>query len=92
MLTSLIINGIIGVVAGLIVRGRGAGCVGNVIVGAIGGWLGNFIVRWLGNYGFNATANLAEFLPSQEWVPIVVGFLGSVILLAIVRALFDKSN
>ena len=90
MIISLIINGIVGVIAGIIVRGRGAGCIGNVIIGAVGGWLGNVLVRFLGGYGYNITAPLAEFLPAQELVPIVVGLIGSVLLLLVFRTLFGR--
>ena len=90
MIISLIINGIIGAIAGVIVRGRSAGCIGNIIIGAIGGWLGNVLVRFLGGYGYNITAPLAEFLPAQNLVPIAVGLIGSVLLLLIFRTLFGR--
>lgn len=90
MIISLIINGVIGAIAGVIVRGKSAGCLGNVIIGAIGGWLGNVLVRFLGGYGYNITESLTEFLPSQNLVPIVVGLIGSIVLLFAFRLLFGR--
>lgn len=47
LLVFLIIGGIAGWLAGLLVRGRGFGIIGDVILGVIGSFLGAWIFRHL---------------------------------------------
>lgn len=65
-----------GWLAGLIVRGRGFGCLGDIILGIVGALVGGFVVSLLplnlsGVYGF--------------WGTVVVAFFGALILAAIGR-------
>lgn len=72
-----IISGIIaGWLTGLIMRGRGYGLVGDLVVGLLGGLLGGWLFSLLG-------------LPSVGgWVgEILVAVVGGVVLVAVVRAL-----
>ena len=71
-----IISGIIaGWLAGVIVKGRGFGLIGDFIIGLIGGVIGG----WLsGLLGFSATNWLGQ---------ILVAALGGVVLVAIIRAI-----
>ena len=48
ILITLLIGGVAGWLAGLIVRGYGLGLLWNVIVGVIGGFFGAWILRELG--------------------------------------------
>ena len=71
----LILGGIAGWIAGLIVRGSGLGIIGNIIVGIIGGFIGGFIVSLIGGTGVTGF---------NSWSPIVA-IIGAVVLLLIVR-------
>mgnify|MGYP001591805591 CR=1 FL=1 len=66
----LIVGGVAGWLAGLIMKGRGLGLIGNIIVGVVGAFIGG----WL--FG------LLDVRIGGEWVgPIVTALVGSVILL-----------
>jgi len=39
----LFVGFLAGWIAGLLVKGRGLGCIGNVLIGAIGGLIGGFV-------------------------------------------------
>ena len=65
-----------GWLAGVIVRGRGFGCLGDIVLGIVGALIGGFVVSLLplhlgGNYGF--------------WGTVVIAFLGALILAALGR-------
>jgi uncharacterized membrane protein YeaQ/YmgE (transglycosylase-associated protein family) len=72
----IIIGGIAGVLADLVVRGIGVGLIGAIIVGILGAFLGGWLFSLLG-IGVGA-----GILGS-----IVTAFVGAVILLLLVRAL-----
>ena len=71
-----IISGVIaGWLAGVLVRGRGFGLLGDLVIGLLGGLVGG----WLGGLvGIAATSWLGE---------IAVAALGGVVLVAVVRIL-----
>jgi uncharacterized membrane protein YeaQ/YmgE (transglycosylase-associated protein family) len=48
LLFFLIIGGIAGWLAGMILKGRGLGLIGNVIVGVLGALLGGWLLKMLG--------------------------------------------
>jgi len=71
-----IISGIVaGWLAGLVVRGRGFGLIGDLVVGLLGGLIGGWLA---GLVGIAATGWLGE---------ILVAALGGVVLVAVVRTL-----
>ncbi|MDQ6596297.1 GlsB/YeaQ/YmgE family stress response membrane protein [Bacillus salipaludis] len=79
---SLIVGGIIGWLAGLIVgRNIPGGVIGNIIAGFVGAWLGSLI---LGNWGPNV-ANFAI-------IPAVIGAIVLVFLLSLVMRAFRKTD
>lgn len=81
ILSWILIGLIAGWLAGEMMRGSGFGLVGNMIVGIVGALLGGFLASAL----FNIANPLTGFnLPS-----LIVAFLGSVVLLAIL-SLFRK--
>ena len=41
----LLIGGVAGAISGRIMRGKGFGCLGNIIVGIIGAFIGGFLLR-----------------------------------------------
>lgn len=70
----LIVGLIAGAVAGILVRGRGYGCLVDVIVGIIGAFIGGIVV------GF--------FLPGTAFGffgTVIVAILGAVLLLSVIR-------
>ncbi len=71
----LILSGIAGWLAGLIVRGSGLGIIGDIIVGIIGGFIGGFIVSLFGGSGVTGF---------NVW-SLIVAIIGAVVLLLIVR-------
>jgi uncharacterized membrane protein YeaQ/YmgE (transglycosylase-associated protein family) len=70
----LIIGAIAGWLAGLVMKGRGFGLLGDIIIGIIGAFLGGWI---FGKLGVSFGGGLAGSL--------IVAFLGAVILLFLVR-------
>ncbi len=81
MLYILLIGLIAGALAGLIVRGRGYGCLLNIIVGIAGAWFGNWLLYELGvfvNNGFLGT--------------LVTAVIGAVVLLALLGLIRKIAN
>jgi uncharacterized membrane protein YeaQ/YmgE (transglycosylase-associated protein family) len=72
-----------GWLAGLVMKGGGYGVLGDIIVGIIGALVGGFLASAL----FGAGDTLSGF----NLTTLVVAFLGSVVLIAIVRALPGRS-
>ena len=70
----LIIGAIAGWLAGLVMKGRGFGLLGDIIVGIVGALLGGWL---FGKLGVSFGGGLAGSL--------IVAFLGAVVLLFIVR-------
>jgi uncharacterized membrane protein YeaQ/YmgE (transglycosylase-associated protein family) len=83
ILAWIIVGGIAGWLASLVVRGGGMGIVGDIIVGIIGALIGGFVLSLLlpGTFGFTGF-NLGS---------LIVAFIGAVILLFIVK-LFTGSR
>ena len=72
----LIIGGIAGWLAGLIVEGFGFGLVGNIIVGIIGAFIAGWLLPRIG-----IGAIVANGLVNN----IIVAFIGAIVLLLILR-------
>jgi uncharacterized membrane protein YeaQ/YmgE (transglycosylase-associated protein family) len=70
----LIIGAIAGWLAGLVMKGRGFGLLGDIIVGIVGAFLGGWL---FGKLGVSFGGGLAGSL--------IVAFLGAVVLLFLVR-------
>jgi len=77
IITMLVIGGVAGWLAGLVMKGAGFGILGNVIVGIIGGFIGGWLLS-LVNIGMSGTIGT-----------ILGSVLGAVVLLFIV-GLFKK--
>ena len=83
-LLAWIVAGLVaGWLAGLIVRGRGFGCLGDIVLGIVGALIGGFVVSLLplnlnGQFGF--------------WGTVVVAFFGALILAAIGRLIGGSTN
>lgn len=78
LLIALLIGAIAGFLAGQIVKGRGFGLVGNIVVGVLGALVFGFL---FGNFNLLSSPMLNE---------IVGGTLGAVILLFLI-GLFKKA-
>jgi uncharacterized membrane protein YeaQ/YmgE (transglycosylase-associated protein family) len=79
LLSWIVVGAIAGWLAGNLVKGRGFGCLGDVIVGIVGGLVGGFLASQLFNMpdavnGFNLTS-------------IIVAFLGAVVVIVVIRLL-----
>jgi uncharacterized membrane protein YeaQ/YmgE (transglycosylase-associated protein family) len=77
ILAWIIIGGIAGWLAGLVVQGTGLGVLGDIIVGIVGAFIGGLIMALLGGTGFTGF---------NIW-SLIVAFIGAVVLLLIVKAI-----
>ena len=77
LLVWVIVGGIAGWLAGMVVQGTGLGVIGDVIVGIVGALIGGFVLSLLlpGTFGISGF-NLGS---------LVVAFIGAVILLFVVK-------
>ena len=69
----LLIGLVAGALAGRVVRGRGYGCVVDIVVGVAGGFIGGILLSFF-------IQGVAGF-----WESLVVAFLGAVVLLGLLR-------
>ena len=75
----LVIGGIAGWLAGLILKGGGFGLVGNIVVGILGALLGGWLFK------------LLKISIGGEWVgPIVTATVGAVVLLFVIGMIKKK--
>jgi uncharacterized membrane protein YeaQ/YmgE (transglycosylase-associated protein family) len=82
ILSWIVVGLIAGFLAGVVVKGGGYGCIGDVIVGVIGGLLGGFIA----SYFFHVGDPMSGInLPS-----ILIAFGGAVLLLLVLRLLAGR--
>ncbi len=77
ILSWIVVGLIAGWLAGLVMRGGGYGIVGDIVVGIIGAIIGGFLAGMILGGDYTTGINLTT---------IVVAFIGSVILIAILRA------
>lgn len=66
----LLIGAVIGWLAGLIVRGRGFGLIGDIVVGIVGAMLGGWIARVMGLY---TSSSVGAFLVALAGAVVLVG-------------------
>lgn len=72
---AIIIGAIAGWLAGTIVRGRGFGVLGNILLGVVGGLIGNFAAGFIG-------------IEDTNWIGrIIISTIGAAIILLILNAL-----
>lgn len=79
LLSWIVVGVIAGWLAGLVVKGRGFGCLGDIIVGVIGGLVGGFLASKL--------FNIPDAVNGFNLGSIVVAFLGAVVVVVAVRLL-----
>lgn len=71
----LLIGLVAGWLASVLVRGRGLGLIGDIVVGVIGALLGGFLFRIVGLASFGLLGS------------IIQATIGAIVLLAIIKAL-----
>ncbi len=71
----LVIGGLAGWLAGLIMKGRGFGLFGNIIVGIIGGLLGGFLFGLLGLTSAGLIGSLVTALVGAVVLLFIVGLI-----------------
>jgi len=79
ILSWIVVGLIAGFLAGVVVKGGGYGCIGDVVIGVIGGLLGGFIA----SYFFHIGDPMSGINPTS----ILIAFLGAVLLLLVLRLL-----
>jgi len=78
---ALLIGALSGGIAGRLTRGRGFGCLGNIIVGIIGGFVGG----WLFNVaGFNVSGGF--------WGTLLTATVGAVAFLIVLNLIFGRGD
>ena len=82
ILSWIVVGLIAGWLAGLVVKGGGFGCIGDIIVGVIGGLLGG----WLASTFFH----MGDPMSGLNIESIVVAFIGAVILIIILRLISGR--
>jgi uncharacterized membrane protein YeaQ/YmgE (transglycosylase-associated protein family) len=82
ILMMLVIGGVAGWLAGLVLRGTGYGIIGDIIVGLIGAFVGNWLVR-----AMHISVNLGSPVADR----ITVSVIGAVVLMLVVALLRPRS-
>ena len=82
ILMVILIGGLAGWLAGLLLRGSGYGIIGDVVVGLIGAFVGNWLVR-----AVNVSLNLGSPIANR----IVISVVGAVVLMLVVGLLRPRS-
>ncbi len=82
LLMTLVVGGVAGWLAGLVLRGSGYGIIGDIIVGLIGAFIGNWLQQAL-----HITVNFGSPILNR----IVVAFVGAVVLMFVVTLLRPRS-
>jgi uncharacterized membrane protein YeaQ/YmgE (transglycosylase-associated protein family) len=77
ILAWIVIGGLAGLLASVVVQGTGLGILGDIIVGIVGAFIGGFIFNAFGHTGFSGFNLYSLF----------VAFVGAVVLLFIVKLL-----
>jgi len=82
ILSWIVVGLIAGWLAGLVVKGSGYGCIGDVVVGVIGGLLGG----WIASYFFH----MGDAMTGINLPSIFVAFVGAVIFIVILRVVTGR--
>ncbi len=81
ILAWLLVGLIAGWLAGVVMKGGGFGCIGDIVVGIVGALIGGFLAGILLGGDYITGLNLST---------ILVAFLGSVIFIATLRVLSGR--
>lgn len=72
----LIVGGIAGWIAGLIVQGSGFGIIGDIVIGILGGFIGGWLLSKIGFPVIGGSAVISQ---------LIEAVIGAVVLLLIVK-------
>lgn len=76
LIVLVIVGAVAGWLAGVVMKGKGIGLIGNIVVGVLGAFVGGWLFGVLG------------LSVGGEWIgPIVTAFVGAVLLLFVVGKL-----
>ncbi len=78
ILIFLIIGAVAGWLAGILIKGRGFGLIGDILVGIVGAFIGGFVLTFFG---------LASLIGAGVISAILVATIGAVILLSVITLL-----
>lgn len=81
ILVWLVVGLIAGWLAGVVMKGSGFGCIGDIGVGIVGAFIGGFLASILLGGDYITGLNLST---------IIVAFLGSIILIGTLRVLSGR--
>lgn len=84
ILSWIVVGLIAGWLAGLVLKGGGYGCVGDIIVGVIGALIGG----WIASYFFH----MGDPVSGINLQSILVAFVGAVILVFILRVVSGRRS
>ncbi len=84
ILAWVIVGLIAGWLAGRVMRGRGFGLLGDIIVGVVGALIGGFIAQ--------ALFHIPDAVSGINLVSIIVAFIGAVILIWVLRLIRGRST
>ncbi len=84
ILAWVIVGLIAGWLAGKVMRGRGFGLIGDIIVGIVGALIGGFIAE--------ALFRIPDAISGINIVSIIVAFIGAVILIWVLRLIRGRST
>jgi len=82
ILSWIVVGLIAGWLAGLVVKGGGYGCIGDIVVGVVGGLLGG----WLATYFLH----MGDPVSGINIQSIVVAFVGAVIFVVALRVITGR--
>ena len=74
LLSWLFVGLIAGFLASAVVRGRGYGCIGNIIIGLVGAVIGGYLASLLDIQG-----------TFHFWGSVIIAFIGACILVAVLQ-------
>lgn len=80
MLYVLIVGGLSGWIAGLVVKGRGSGIFINIILGIIGAFVGNYLFQLL-----NTGNSILGIAPNSFVMDLITGVMGAMVILVLAR-------
>jgi uncharacterized membrane protein YeaQ/YmgE (transglycosylase-associated protein family) len=82
LLVMIVVGGVAGWLAGLVMRGSGYGIIGDIIVGLLGALIGTWLMR-----AFSLSVNLGSLVLNK----VVVSLIGALVLMFVVGMLRRRS-
>ena len=83
ILSWIIVGLIAGWLAGAVMRGRGFGIIGDIVIGILGALIGGFIAQ--------AVFNIPDAVSGLNPLSIIVAVIEAIVLIAIIRLLPGRS-